>query len=184
MGLREFPLPEVGDDDGLMRVEMTGVCGVRLRLVPRKGEASALSGDSWPRKSWGGSRSSGRRPPNASDWRRAIAWWSNPASAAAVAGSARQGTMSFAITIWGTAPQCPAINLLTSGGRTVNFFTSRLAPGCIRSRSPYPAEAAVLTCGVLANGLRWAHQRGRRRDRRYRYHRRGGTTGSGRHRGL
>ena len=25
--LAEFPLPEVGDDDGLLRVEATGICG-------------------------------------------------------------------------------------------------------------------------------------------------------------
>ena len=27
MSLREFPLPDIGEDDGLMRVEMSGVCG-------------------------------------------------------------------------------------------------------------------------------------------------------------
>ncbi len=27
MRLREFPLPEIGEDDGLLKVEMCGVCG-------------------------------------------------------------------------------------------------------------------------------------------------------------
>ena len=43
---REFPLPEIGDDDGLIKVELVGVCGSDPGIF--KGKATRIFGTPLP----------------------------------------------------------------------------------------------------------------------------------------
>ena len=49
--LQEYPLPEVGDDDILVKVEGCGVCGTDAHEY-KKRPVRTYSGCSWTRRNW------------------------------------------------------------------------------------------------------------------------------------
>ena len=159
MELREFPLPEIGDDDGLMRVEMTGVCGsdyawfhekVKLPLYP-----VILGHEILGRIEKLGKRAARRLGLDEGD--RVVV-----ESRISCDGCrfCKAGHYAFCDNELGYGTTVPCDKPPHLWGAFGQFLY--IAPGARvhKIAESVPAEAAVLACGVLANGIRWAHQRG------------------------
>ena len=159
MGLREFPLPEVGDDDGLMRVEMTGVCGSDYAWFHEKVKLPhypvILGHEILGRIEKLGEKAAQRLGLAEGD--RVVV-----ESRISCGGCrfCKAGHYVFCDNDLGYGTSVPCDQPPHLWGAYGQFLY--IAPGARvhKIAESVPAEAAVLTCGVLANGLRWAHQQG------------------------
>ena len=170
MEMREFPVPRAGEDDGVLEVEVAGVCGERRRPLQRRQRA----GDPWGTRSWGASRTSAR-------WAQQ-AWGVGSGDRVVVEADVRVRQVR-------AVPDWAGTGCATCRGRYGGAVRADVAPhlwggyGQVvylpptarvhRISEELPGDVAVLVCAVLGNGVRWLRTVGGRDDRRH-----GGSRGA------
>lgn len=162
MSVMEFDLPEVGPDEGLLQVEMVGVCGTDYGFY--KGKIQDRRYPMIPGHEILGRIA--RIGPAA-----AAAYGVKAGDRVVVQSSIRCGRCPYCVSgeyqlcenrrSYGTTMPTSVPPALWGAFSTYMY----LAPGSLihRVSEAVPAEAAVLTCAVLANGLRWVLKMGQLR---------------------
>ena len=160
--MREFPLPEIGEEDGILKLEMVGVCGSDPGIFKGKSARGAR-----PYPIILGHEMVGR------------VYQDGPGGPEAPRGQGRRPG-HHRVRLWlrqvqplpgGALHPVPKLLHLR-----IHDLLRRAAPSCIGAYADYlyihpramlhkiseelSAEAAVLTCAVLGNGVRWLHQIG------------------------
>ena len=159
MSLREFPLPDIGEDDGLMRVEMSGVCGSDYAWFHEKvklPEYPVILGH----EILGRLEKLGKKAAD----RLGLAEGDRVVVESRIGCDGcrycKAGHYVFCEKElgYGTTVSCARPPHLWGAYGEYLY----IAPGTRvhKIAESVPAEAAVLTCGVLANGIRWVHQKG------------------------
>ncbi|MFQ5693474.1 MAG: zinc-binding dehydrogenase, partial [Nitrospinota bacterium] len=159
MSLREFPLPELGEDEGLLRVEMAGVCGSDYSWYHEKVQLPyypvILGHEILGRIEKLGKKAADRLGLAEGDRVVVESRISCNACRYCLAGNYVFCDKELG---YGTTVPCDRPPHLWGAYGEYLY----IAPGARvhKVSESVPAEAAVLTCGILANGLRWVHQKG------------------------
>ncbi len=158
MSLREFPIPEIGDEDGLMRVEMTGVCGSDYAWFHQKVKLPhfpvILGHEILGRIEKLGKKAADRLGLAEGD--RVVVESRITCNACRYCLTGNSAFCDKELG-YGTTISCDRPPHLWGAYGEYLY----IAPGARvhKISDSVPAEAAVLTCGVLANGIRWVHQK-------------------------
>ncbi|MBX5493401.1 MAG: alcohol dehydrogenase catalytic domain-containing protein [Chloroflexi bacterium] len=157
LALREFPLPTIGPDDALLRVEMVGVCGTDYHVFDGTLAAPLpliLGHEILGRIAAIGERAATRYGVRAGD--RVTVEGSVPcwACEACLTGSYR-----FCASKRGYGLRMPITEPPALWGAMAEYMY--LAPGSVVHRVPESISAAVaIVGGIVANGIQWLRRHG------------------------
>ena len=155
--MQEFNLPEIGDDDGLLKIGSHRRLRGRLGPLPWRHQDPAPRPWCWATKSWAASSASGPRPPPAGASRKATASAWRSTSPAVTANTASPGHYNVCGKRWYghlSANENPGI----WGGYSQYLYLDPKAVVYPMS-DKVPVEIAQLFLS-MGNGVRWVQSAG------------------------